>query len=93
MTALIAIKGGTVMGFGYRVAGLVLNLIGSILIGVAGYEGLVTGYGSSANAWTSSAWEAAWKVGWALFIFGFPVQIVGECLGRRRRQEVDRRGS
>jgi len=61
----------------------VLNLIGSILIGVAGYEGLVTGFGSSANAWTRPAWEATWKIGWALFILGFPVQIVGEYLGRR----------
>jgi len=50
---------------------------------VVGYEGLVTGFGSSANAWTRPAWEATWKIGWALFILGFPVQIVGEYLGRR----------
>jgi len=73
-----------VTGFRCRVTGLALNFIGSVLAGLAGYQGLVTGYGSSGTAWLSTAWSTTWLAGWVLFIVGFSLQVAGEFLGRRR---------
>ena len=50
--------------------GLAFNFLGSILVGVAGVKGLVTGFGGPI-VWKGTMWRVAWHAGWALLAAGF----------------------
>ena len=53
--------------------GLLLNFVGSALVGLAAYFGIVSGFG--ALVWKPRWLEVVFWVGWILLTFGFLLQL------------------
>jgi hypothetical protein len=53
--------------------GLSLNFVGTLVVGIAGYRGLSSGW-DGGIVWASPTWGFLWFLGWGLLAFGFAMQ-------------------
>lgn len=54
--------------------GLVLNIIGSVLIGLSSQFGSAAGWGG-VLVWKGAYWRWANAIGWLLLVVGFSIQL------------------